>query len=154
MGSASVSLTGFADLDKALAELSKAAGKAALRRALKTAAEPMAQIANSLAPVGETGGLARSFSYSTKLSKRQAAMHRKMFRDDRASVEGFVGSNDPAAVQQEFGNQNHGPQASLRPAWDEDQKPLLDRIGKELATEIDKAAQRAARKAARLAAKG
>ena len=143
--------TGFADLEKALKDLSKSAGKGVLRRSLKTSAAPIASVANSLAPVGPTGSYSESFSYSTKLNKRQSGLHRKMFRDQRAAVEGFVGTNDPAGVQQEFGNQNHGPQPALRPAWDQEGKKTLDRLGREMMTEIDKAMARAARKAARKA---
>jgi HK97 gp10 family phage protein len=146
---ADLKLQGFADLDKALEELSKAAGKGVLRRSLKKAAEPMAELARSMAPVGDTGNLAGSVAYGTKLTKRQAALHRKMFRDDKASVEGFVGANDPAAVQMEFGNINHGPQPFMRPAFDQDAMPLLDRLGKELAAEVEKSVTRARRKAAR-----
>ena len=145
----SIKLEGFADLDRALEELSQAAGKGVLRRSLKKAAEPMAALAESLAPRGPTGNLAASVSYGTKLTKRQAKLHRKMFRDDKASVEGFVGANDPAAVQQEFGNENHGPQPFMRPAWDQDAMPILDRLGKELAVEVEKSVKRARAKAAR-----
>lgn len=144
-----VTLTGFKELEAELEKLSKAAGKGVLRRALKKSAEPLADIANSLAPVGPTGQYAKSFNYSTKLTKRQAGLHRKMFRDDKASVEGFVGTADPAGVQQEFGNVNHGPQPALRPAWDQDQRALLGRLGDELWSEVEKSAARAARKAAR-----
>lgn len=146
-----IKLEGFADLDKALAELSKAAGKGVLRRTLKKAATPMADIARGLAPEGPTGNLKQSIGYGTKLTKRQAGLHRKMFRDDKASVEGFVGANDPAAVQQEFGNENHAPQPFLRPAWDQDKGPLVDRLGKELAVEVEKSVKRARAKAARAA---
>ena len=144
-----VKVTGFKDLEAALTNLSKAAGKGVLRRALKNAATPIADAASAMAPQGETGNLKSSFVYSTKLNKRQAKMHRKMFRDDRAAVEGFVGSNDPAAVQQEFGNINHGPQPALRPAWDAGKGKVLDDLGREMWSEFDKAAARAARKAAR-----
>ncbi len=142
-----VKLTGFKELDDALSELSKAAGKGVLRRSLKKAAEPMADLVNSLAPAGPTGKYAKSFKYGTKLTKRQGAQHRKMFRDDKASVEGFVGTTDPAGVQQEFGNENHGPQPALRPAWDQDSGPLLDRLGKEMAVEVEKSVKRARAKA-------
>lgn len=151
---ATVKVEGFADLEKALLDLTKAAGKGVLRRALKTAATPVAEAASAMAPVGDTGSLAASFAYGTKLNKRQAGLHRKMFRNDKAAVEGFVGSNDPAAVQQEFGNVNHGPQPALRPAWDAGAGKVLDDLGREMWAEFSKAAARAERKAARLAAKG
>lgn len=144
-----IKLEGFKALDDALEELSKSARGGVLRRSLKNAAEPMAALASTFAPRGTTGNLSDSFIYSTKLNKRQAGQHRKAFRDDKASVEGFVGSNDPAAVQQEFGNQNHGPQPALRPAWDQDHGPFLDRLGAELAVEVGKAVKRARAKAAK-----
>jgi len=148
---ATVRLDGFAALEKELEKLSKAAGKGVLRRSLKKAATPVAEAANAMAPTGETGEYAKSFKYGTRLNKRQAGLHRKMFRDDRAAVEGFVGTNDPAGVQQEFGNVNHGPQPALRPAWDQEAMPTLDRLGKELWKEFQKSLARAERKAARQA---
>lgn len=149
-----VEVEGLSDLEKALDDLSKAAGKGVLRRSLKKAAEPMADAANSIAPVGITGDFSKSFVYSTRLNSRQAGLHRKMFRDERAAVEGFVGTNDPAGVQQEFGNINHGPQPVMRPAWDQQARPTLDRLGENLWDEFEKSLARAERKAARLAAKG
>ena len=147
--SMTVKLSGFAELEKKLDQLTKAAGKGVLRRALKKAAMPIADAANEFAPVGSTGSYAQSFSYSTKLTKRQRGLHRKMFRDDKAAVEGFVGTSDPAGVQQEFGNINHGPQPALRPAWDGGREQLLEDLGRELWTEFEKSAARAARKAAK-----
>ena len=146
-----VELVGFKELEKGLERLSKAVGKGVLRRGLKKASQPIAELANEIAPKGATGEFSKSFSYSTRLNKRQGRLHRKMFRGDRASVEGFVGTNDPAGVQQEFGNQNHDPQPSLRPAWDAEALPTLDRLGKDLWSELDKSIIRANRKAAKLA---
>jgi GAF domain-containing protein len=86
----------------------------------------------------------------TKLSKRQAAQHRKMFRNDRAAVEMFVGAGPlSSAHTQEFGTVHHAPQPFMRPAWDQDHKALLQRLGQLMAAEIDKAVTRAARRAAR-----
>lgn len=147
-------LGGFEEMEDALENLAESVRKPVIRRALKKAALPMAALANSLAPVGLTGDYARSFVYSTKLSKRQAGIHRKMFRDDRAAVEGFVGTSDPAGVQQEFGNVNHSAQPAMRPAWDQDHKALLERLKSEIWVEIKKSMARAERKAARLAAGG
>lgn len=146
-----VKLEGFKELDAALGELTKAAGKGVLRRALKKASEPLAQSANLFAPVGLTSALSQSFHYSTKLNNRQSGMHRRMFRNSRASVEGFVGTNDPAGVQQEFGNINHGPQPALRPAWDQEKHKMLERLKIDIRSELDKAIARAQRKAARAA---
>lgn len=144
-----IKLSGFAELDRELEKLSKAAGKGVLRRSLKKSASPIAETANNFAPVGDTGAYSQSFVYSTKLNKRQSGQHRKMFRSDRAAVEGFVGTNDPAGIQQEFGNVHHGPQPALRPAWDQEALPTLDRLGGHLWDEFQKSLGRANRKAAK-----
>ncbi|MDF1606957.1 HK97 gp10 family phage protein [Hoeflea sp. YIM 152468] len=153
-----VKIEGLRDLEVALSELPKSTGKAVIRRTLKKAGEPIADRWRSLAPDDpNTSGddYRSSITVSTKLSKRQRAAHRKMFRDDKASVEMFVGAGPlPHPHQQEFGNVNHGPQPAGRPAWDEKQGQALGIIRTEMWSEIEKAAKRLARKAARLAAKG
>lgn len=149
-----IKLSGFSDVEKAMKDLTQAAGKGVLRRSLKKAAQPMADLMQSMAPRGSAPDfLAESIAVSTRLSKRQASRHRKMFRNDRSSVEMFVGPGpDPAAWNQEFGNVVHGAQPFARPAWDQDQAALLDRLSEELWSEIRKAVARAERKAARQAA--
>ena len=153
---ATVRLEGFKELEAELERLAKpAARKASGRRALRRAAQPMADLAQGLAPRGDTQRLAPSITVGTRLSKRQARMHRRMFRDERAAVEMFVGAGPlPAAHTQEFGTINHGPQPFLRPAWDQDQRAMLDRIKAELWADIQKAVARAERRAARMAARG
>lgn len=153
MARKSVSLEGFSELDAALGEFSKSTAKGVLRRVLLKAGKPMADTMKALAPDDPaTGGsdLKSTIAVSTKLSKRQAKMHRKEAKDDKAFAEAFVGPGpDPAAWNQEFGNVNHGPQAFARPAWDQHQRETLDIIRDELATEIEKTAKRQARRAAR-----
>jgi HK97 gp10 family phage protein len=153
-------LEGFAELDEALAELEKmATQKAVLRRALKKAAQPTADKASGMAPV-LTGALAGSVTVSTKLDKRQAGLHRKMFRDDRAAVEMFVGPSYTLGAGGrhghllEFGTYKMAAQPFMRPAWDSDKMALLDRLKVELRAEIDRTVARAARRAARIAAAG
>lgn len=147
-----VKVEGLKELEAQLDRLTKAAGKGVLRRALKKAAEPLAETARNMAPRGDTAEdrLAESIAVSTKLSTRQAKMHRKMFKDDRAAVEMFVGPGpDPAAWNQEFGNVNHGPQSFMRPAWQAEQRGMLDSLRRDLWDEVQKAVARAERKAAR-----
>lgn len=152
---ATMQLSGFRELERELERLAKpSARKASARRSLKKAAQPMADLMNAGAPRGATGEYARSFVVSAKLTKRQARLHRKMFGSDRAAVEMFVGTSDPAGVQQEFGNIHHGPQPTARPAFDQDISAMLERLKAELWTDIQKAVARAERRAARLAAKG
>lgn len=154
--SVTVRLEGFAELERELERLGReATQKASLRRALRKSAEPMAAIAQSMAPRGDTNTLARSVAVSTKLSKRQQGLHRRMFRNDRAAVEMFVGAGPLAAAHtQEFGTINHGPQPFLRPAWDQDRNAMLDRLKAEIWADIQRTVARAERRAARLAARG
>ncbi len=153
-----VKVEGLKELEAALSELPKSTAKAVLRRTLKKAGEPIAASARALAPDDpNTGGndLKSSIAVSTKLSPRQKGVHKKMFKDDRASVEMFVGAGPLSqATQQEFGNVNHGPQSFMRPAWDGKQNEALNIIKSEMWNEIEAAAKRLARKAARLAARG
>lgn len=145
-----VKTTGLKDVDAALAKIEKkATQKAVMRRALKTAAQPMADAAKSKAP-RDDGDLQASIGVSTKLSDRQKKLHRKLFRNDKAAVEMFVGPGQlPQAHNQEFGNEHHGPQPFMRPAWDQEAMPTLERLGQEMWSEIDKQAKRAAKKAAK-----
>ncbi|WP_180901943.1 HK97-gp10 family putative phage morphogenesis protein [Martelella soudanensis] len=142
---------GGRDLDKALMELSKAAGKAAVRRALMKAGEPIAEAGAAAAPVGPTGNLNKSYGVGTKLTQRQAKMAR---RETKNHVEVHVGPNDPAAIQTEFGNEHQAAEPHLRPAWDGNKHQALEIVKIELGKEIDKSVARAAKRAARLAAKG
>lgn len=148
---ATMRLEGFEGFERNLAKLERLATRRAVaRRALIKAAKPMAEIAQGMAPVGDTNTLAPSIMVGTRLSKRQASLHRKMFRNDRAAVEVFIGAGPlSSAHTQEFGTVHHAPQPFMRPAWDRDHKALLQRLGELMAKEIDKAITRQARRAAR-----
>jgi len=148
-------LEGFAELE---AELEKLANpnqrKASARRAMKKAAQPIAETAARLAP-RDRGNLAESITVSTKLSRRQSRIHRKMFADDRAAVEMFVGAGPLASAHtQEFGTESNAPQPFMRPAFQEGARPYMNTLREELWADISKTIARAERKAARLAAKG
>lgn len=146
MARTTVRISGLRELDRALGQLPKATAKGVLRKVLREAAEPLARAARRNAPRDEMH-LYESIDVSTRLSKRQALQHKK--EDGRSFQEMFVGTNNPAGMQQEFGNERHGAQPWLRPAWDAEQKPTLDRIGDRLGFEIVEAAKRLAKKAAR-----
>lgn len=149
MATVKVKVHGLRQLEKALGALPKSTGKAVLRRVLKKAAQPVADAAEATAP-REQGYLAGSIGVSTKLTRRQRSQHRKMFRNDKASVEMFVGAGGlPQAHNQEFGNDHHGPQPFMRPAWDGHKMQVLARIKDDLGDEIAKAAARMAKKAAK-----
>lgn len=146
MAKPTVEIEGLRELDKALGELPKSTAKATLRRVLKDAGEPVARAARRNAPRKEMH-LHESIDVSTKLSRRQAGLHRK--EGGRAFQEMFVGTNDPAGVQQEFGNERHPAQPFLRPAWDAEKAGVLEHIANSLWGEIEKSAKRLAKKAAR-----
>lgn len=147
-------MEGFSELEAELEKLTSAAGKGALRRALKKSAEPLAEKMRAAVP-RDDNDLAESIAVSTKLSPRQRGLHRKLVRDDKASVEMFVGAGPlPQAHLQEFGTIHHAPQPWARPAWDNDQHAMLARLKDELWAEVSKAVTRAERKAARQAVKG
>jgi hypothetical protein len=148
-----IQTTGFAELERALEHLGKTTTqKASLRRAAVKALRPVADLAAQLAP-RDVGTLAESIGVGTKLTKRQAGLHRRMFRNDRAAVEVFAGAGGLAqATQMEFGNFKDAPQPFMRPAWDAEGLKTLDRLATELWADIQRTAARQARRAARQAA--
>lgn len=153
MARQTVRVHGLKELDKALGELPKSTGKAVLRRVLRKNAEPVAEAARPLTRVKE-GDLRASIGVGTKLTRRQSKLHRRLFRNDKASAEMFVGAGGlPQAITEEFGTIDQAPHPFMRPAWDAQKHRVLDGIKNDLWTEIDRAAKRLARKRAREAAK-
>jgi len=164
---ATMELEGFAELDAALAQLSRSAGKGVLRRSLKKAGEPLVAIVRASVR-RDDGDLAESIAISTKLDKRQRGQHRKMFGSDKASVEMFIGPSynlgdggrhghlvefgtKPRINSGIFAGTAHpgtAPQPFMRPAWDSDKTAMLDRLKVDLWAELQKAIARAERRAA------
>lgn len=139
-----VRFEGGRELDAALSQFTPTKRRSIGRKALDEAGEIMAKSMRSKVPV-DTGGLRESIDVSGSLNKGAKAAHRKIAEQER-----YVGPDGrPAAVQQEFGNENHPPQPFARPAFDETGDQVLKRIGDELWVGIEKAAAAAARKAAR-----
>lgn len=147
--SVTMKLEGFDDFEKSLEELSQAAGKGSIRRAMRKSAQPMADHMESLA-AERSGEMKEGIGVSTKLSKRQAKLHRKMFRNDRAAVEMFVGAGpDPQATKEEFGSVHNVPRPFVRPAWDAGKDALLKALGREMWADIEKTIKRAKARAAK-----
>lgn len=151
-------IEGLSELDATLgalaAEYGKPAGKAVLRRVADKALQPMAETARQLAPDDPATGandLKASIAVGGKLTARQARMARK--DQNKATVTRYMGTADPAGVQQEFGNVNHGPQAFMRPAYEQHKHGAVKIVGKELGPEIEKTAARLAKRRAAKAAK-
>jgi len=153
--SVTMKMEGFSDVDQELQKLSRTAGKGVLRRALKKSSEPLVERMKSGAPV-DSGNLRNSITSSTKLASRQSRMHRRMFANDRSAVEFFVGpSYDLGAGGRhahllEFGTRHMSPQPFVRPAWDGDKMPLLDRVADNLKVELERSIARSLKRAKRL----
>jgi len=149
----SVKVAGLRDLDKQIARLKPATGKSALRRSLRSVAEPIAADMAARAPVDPNGerDLQKSIGVGTKLSKRQARLHRRMFRNSKAAVEMFVGAGPVSeATQQEFGNSRHVAQPFARPAWDAATGSILADLSAIMWANVEKSIARAAKKGALL----
>jgi len=175
-----VSVSGFRELDKALGELPKAVARNVLRRVLTKAAQPVADMASSLAPK-DKGELSSSVKVGTKTGNKTgkaeyaAAMKAglgkgealKALRSARRGAAGrgffaeaFVGPTKAKSkkdaikrIVQEFGSVNQPGQPYLRPAWDAQKHAVLERIKAGLGPEITKTAKRLAKRRAAKAAK-
>lgn len=145
-------IEGLTELDASLKSLmddfdaSKATVKNVMRRGAIDALAPMADLAESIAPV-LTGHLRDSIGEGTKLTSRQARLNKK--RDDKSTVNVFMGPNDPAAVPQEFGTVDTTPQPFMRPAFEAEKMGTIQRVAGALKAQLDKAVARAQRKALR-----
>lgn len=141
------SMDGLRELENALQELPEATARNNGRKALRAGATPILDDYVSRAP-RLTGRMVESANIGTKLSRRQRAAHRKV--DDRDNVEMFVGPGpDPAAVQNEFGNEHQAAQPALIPAFENNKRRAIDIIGDELGKQIAASTKRLARKLAK-----
>ena len=142
-------LEGRRELEAALRDLPRATGKGVLRRVLKKRAQPVARSAKSKVSVAE-GQLRDSIKVGTRLSKRQASLHRKS--GDRGTIEVFVGAGPlPQAHLTEFGSVHNSPKPFMRPSWAIEKGRVFEGIGVDLWKELRKTAARHAARVARLA---
>lgn len=139
-----VKVEGLKELDAALSQFTPSKRRAIGRVALDNAGEITAKAARALVPV-DTGGLRESIDVSGTLSRAQKSEHTK-----RAEQERFIGPDSrPQGHLREFGGDGNAPQPFMRPAWDQTQRQVLDRISDELWVGIEKAVNQAAKRAAR-----
>lgn len=144
-----VTLEGFAELDRALAELPKATAKNVLRRVARGALEPMANTAAALAPT-RSGRLAYSISVSEKRTGR-AQWQRRAVRNGITMAMGPGGGLGTLgyATFDEFGTVDTPAFGFMRAAWDSGRGPALEYVKLNLSIEIEKAALRYARRLAK-----
>lgn len=137
---------GGRELERSLSEIKSVATRKNLaRRALRAGAEPILRMYKSLTTV-LTGRLRISSIVGSRLNRRQSRLN----RGDKMPVEVYVGTNDPAGLQEEFGNRHQRAKGNLRKAWDAfGGRFALDIIGSVMGAEIGRAAKRQERKIAR-----
>lgn len=130
-----------------LKELPESVGRASIQRTLKKRAQPFAEKWRGMVPRDE-GHYAASIIVgpNSRLTSRQKKDGRK---EGKRFAEIHVGTSDPAGQQQEFGNVNHPPQPSGRPAWEASQPGMIEGIGQDFAADLEKTAARRARKLAK-----
>jgi len=166
-----VTIDGLRELEINLATLTRATGRNVLKRGLQKGGVPLAEDMADRAPEDD-GDLKRSIASSTRKPHNHKSAGKQAFAEamragaDRQAAgaaareanranpshfaEAFVGPGRLAqATQQEFGNENHGPQPYVRPAWDAGQDATRDRVVAEITGELDKAIARAAKATAR-----
>ena len=168
-----VKTEGFLDMDKALAEFSKATARNVMRRAAAAGAEVIGERARQLVPV-DKGDLRDSIEVTTKLGPRAKGMSRKA-----SEIEVYVGPTEDVRFRAhfiEFGtapgkrgeraasrqtdkkqaiggrrvyrtHPGNKPQPFMRPAFDEKHVEALDAIAENLRIEMAKATARAQAKA-------
>lgn len=150
--SKTVSIEGLSETAAALDEFSKATTANILRRVLLAAGEPIASVAESLAPRA-TGALALSISVTPAQPSKMTRAGRAAY-DKQSKVEVLVEAGPvPESIFQEFGTIHNPAHPFMRPAWQSQRGRALQIVTDQLGVEIEKARARAARKVARIAAK-
>jgi HK97 gp10 family phage protein len=171
-----IRLQGFPELEETLKQLPRATGRNVLGRALKNAAKPIQQKAQSLAPK-DTGALRKSIIVEEVKGKSggksafaAARAAGASIAEARAATAGTSGetkaevrigprnglskSDSIKTIVQEFGSVKQAAQPYIRPAWDAHKDGASASVKTELWKEIEKAVARRAKAAAKRAAKG
>lgn len=132
-------IVGLREVEKNMRNLRKATAKAALKRAATKGLEPFARAARRLAPKDEDY-LSENIEVSEKTRGRPPRI---------GAVQVYAGPTNPrAAMFQEFGTEDHAPQAYMRPAWDNEREKIVDETGFSIFEEIQGALDRVAKRSA------
>jgi len=146
-----VKVEGLHELDVALGKLSKASGKAVLRRVGRMALEPMAKMAAQRAPDDPITG-APDLHRSIVISSKQKSGRQLRFARSKSTVALYMGPDKggyPQAIVQEFGTVHHAASPYMTPAWEAEKRHALEIIKDKLGEEIQKTAKRVAARAAK-----
>lgn len=138
-------ISGFRELDQALAELPKSLERNVLRRVATKALQPFVERAKSLAPVDE-GNLRDSIVIAgSGLSRGAKAVDRA---EPKQGVRMYAGTANRNAVPREFGSIRAPAHPFMRPAWDATSEGMLKSVAADLGPEIERTAARAAKRKA------
>lgn len=150
---------GLQAVEQGLGELTKATGRKNLRIAALDALEPMRAVAEANANAADfkwSGATADSTEVSTKLRG-----YAKRTSSKDSTVEAYMGPGGeggdrppPEASLQEFGTSHHPPQPWMRPAYEQEKRPTIERVAARLTELVFASVARARRKKARAAARG
>lgn len=166
-----IEVQGIKELSAALAEFSKSTSRAIVTRALRAAAEPIAEAARAAVPVDEgvlkasiktrvirtnagqgAYAAARRSGASAKEAGAAARAANRAAAGKGASARVRVAATAPHAHLVEFGSvHNKPPEPFMRQAFDTKAGPAMAEIGDAMRKEIEKAARRAAARALRKA---
>jgi HK97 gp10 family phage protein len=120
-----VKVEGLKELQERLKALPDRVSKDVLREVLLTAARPLVGAMRAGAPK-HSGDLADSITAGSRLSSRQASLHRQTDKND---VEIFVGPGPLSYAHiVEFGSKYQQSKPYVRPAWDSGKGALLESI--------------------------
>lgn len=137
-----VHVEGLGSVEEGLFKLKSSTAKSVTRKGMKMALEPMRQLAEDLAP-DLTGELADSIKVSSRIHRK----HRSAKKND---LEMYMGPGGGAkAVVQEFGSYKESGKPYMRPAWDTEAHPTLNRFVKFMRAEVTRSVARHERKVAR-----
>ncbi|MBO9437334.1 hypothetical protein J7354_01545 [Sulfitobacter sp. R18_2] len=146
-------VSGFRQIEKALAQLPRGTSKGVARRAMKKELKPVLDMAEAFWP-----GSGDAFRITSAIKSSQRA---DSYAERGPSVTNmFVGSFEPQAHLLEFGTgpryQKSGkyvgsinPTPMLQPAWDANKHKMLEGLGARLWDEIEKTVARRAKRAAK-----
>lgn len=148
-----VKVEGLQQLERALVAMGPVPARRVGRKALREGAAHFLERAEDLAPELR-GQLKASLGIGRRLTRRQAALHRRMTRESRRKsfVEMFVGAGGvPHAHLREWGSDEGAPSPFMRPAFDGEKEAALRTITRVLRQEVVRELNREARRAARAA---
>lgn len=141
-------MDGLKDSEANLKKLKQGTGRGVMRRTLRKAAKPLADLMAYYAP-DDPDTAVDDLTQSIKISSRLTRSAKRMARlNGSTAVETFVGPASHAfhGFFQEEGTRHHAPRPFMRPAWEEDKMALAERIKRQLALEIDATLARLAKK--------